>query len=92
MNEKSKSEEFTEQSTLTPQAPALFSRWLPPGLGRKLILAFFLGMGCFGVSEGRYLWSLYWLVAMTFSPRMVGHFVRGYGGLMKKINHTINRP
>jgi len=91
MNEKSNSEKFSENTALTPKAPVLFSRWLPPGLGRKLILVFFIGMGCYGISEGRYLWALYWLVAMTFSPRMVGYFVRSFGSLMRKINQSIDR-
>ncbi|CAN1534575.1 hypothetical protein MCEZE4_01536 [Burkholderiaceae bacterium] len=90
MNEKPDSENFTENVVVSPKTPALFRRWLPPGIGRKLILLFFIGMGCFGISEGRYLWSLYWLVAMTFSPRMVGYFVRGYGSIMKKINQSLS--
>ncbi len=90
MNEKPDSENFTENVVVSPKTPALFRRWLPPGIGRKLILLFFIGMWCFGISEGRYLWSLYWLVAMTFSPRMVGYFVRGYGSIMKKINQSLS--
>jgi|GEM_PF-1528147 len=91
MNEELNPEKFPENTGLVPKAPVLFSRWLPPGLGRKLILVFFIAMGCYGISEGRYLWALYWLVAMTFSPRMVGYFVRSFGSLMRKINQSIDR-
>lgn len=90
MIEKPDTENFTENVVVSSTTPALFKRWLPPGIGRKLILLFFIGMGCLGISEGRYLWALYWLIAMTFSPRMVGYFVRAYSSLMKKINQSLN--
>ena len=55
------------------------SKWFPPGLVRKVLMALCVVVGFQGFFTGSYLYLLSFFVAGIFSPRIVGELAFAVG-------------
>jgi len=60
------------EQTINMAAGRLLSVWLPIGWGRRVIMSILLLFGLYGLIIGNPLFLICWVIAATFSPRMMG--------------------
>lgn len=68
-------------------AGAALHSWLPSGFGRKFVMLVIAGAGIGGAIMSSLWWLLLLLLLPTFSPRLVGEYVRMMGLSKRKITN-----
>lgn len=72
------------ERTVNMAAGRLLSVWLPTGWGRRVIMLILLLFGLYGLIIGKLLFLICWLIAVTFSPRIMGEVSFLLGRITRK--------
>ena len=62
-------------------ARIVISPWLPFDWKYRIVIIAFTAIGFWGLIQGKYLFTLVWLLLPLFSPRIVGEFLMFIAGL-----------
>ncbi len=57
----------------------VLSKWLPNGVGRKIIMLALLLLGIYGLFFGSHWFLISWAIIPIFSPRIVGEVATFFG-------------